>query len=70
MKADELRGKIMAHGMTIRKFCEIAGFERSTFDRKLSGKSEFNLSEIRRIRDELSLTNRETCNIFFTDEVT
>lgn len=70
MRANLLRGKIAEHGMTIGKFCESADFNRSTFDRKMSGESEFNLGEMKRIRNELQLTAEETCNIFFADEVT
>lgn len=69
MKKNLLRGKITEHGMTIGEFCERAEFIRSTFDRKMSGKSSFNVDEIRRIKDELSLTAEETCNIFFADKV-
>ena len=65
MKANELKGKIVASGMTIGEFCEKNGFVRSTFDRKLSGQSEFDRGEIERIICALGLSLEETRNIFF-----
>ena len=70
MKANTLRGKISECGMSVKKFCKVADFARSTFDRKMKGESSFDLSEANRIRDVLHLTDEETCNIFFTNEVT
>ena len=70
MRANVLKGKIVENGMTIGEFCEQAKFVRSTFDRKLSGASEFDRDEIERIIDVLGLTWDEARNIFFADEVT
>lgn len=69
MKANVLRGKIVENEMTIGQFCEAAGFARSTFDRKLNGRSEFDREEIGRIIAVLRLTDEETRNIFFADGV-
>ena len=70
MNASKLRGKIAESGMTIGEFCEKAGFKRSTFDRKIHGKSDFTLCEARRIINVLQLTDDETRNIFFAKMVT
>ena len=70
MRSNVLRGKIVENGMTIREFCDQANFVRSTFDRKLSGASEFDRDEIERIIDVLGLTWDDARNIFFADEVT
>lgn len=70
MNANELRGKIVANGMNVGSFCERFDFNRSTFDRKLSGLSEFNRNEIERIVHALSLSPDDIRNIFFADEVT
>lgn len=70
MRANELRGKIVANGMTIGEFCEKANFVRSTFNRKLNGSSQFDRDEIERIIDVLGLTWDEARNIFFAEEVT
>lgn len=65
MNANELKGKIIARGMTIQDFCDRFGFVRATFDRKLNGSSEFNRDEIERVIDALGLTWDEARNIFF-----
>ena len=65
VKANELRGKITARGMTIGEFCKRFGFVRCTFDRKLNGKSEFDRRDIERIIAALDLSQEETRNIFF-----
>lgn len=69
MNFAELRGKIVSKGYTIDSFCKKAGFVRATFDRRLSGKSEFNRSEIIRIITVLDLTMDETRAIFFAGSV-
>ena len=70
MNANELKGKIVANGMNVGSFCERFDFNRSTFDRKLSGSSEFNRNEIERIVHALSLSPEDIRNIFFADQVT
>ena len=70
MNASKLRGKITEAGMTVGEFCEKAGFNRSTFDRKIHGKSQFTLGEIRRIITILELSDADARNIFFAEEVT
>lgn len=70
MNANELKGKIASNGMNVRSFCEQFHFNRSTFDRKLNGLSDFKRSEIERIIHALSLTPEELRNIFFADQVT
>jgi hypothetical protein len=69
VKANELRGRIVAQGMTVGELCERYGFVRSTFGRKLTGKSECDRGEIERIIAALDLTQEETRNIFFADGV-
>lgn len=65
MKENLLRAKIVEKGFNIDSFCKEAGFVRSTFDRKLTGQTEFDRSEIQKIIDVLELTNDEIRNIFF-----
>lgn len=69
MKTNALRGKIVEKGMNIGQFCEAAGFARTTFDRKLNGRTEFSRNDISRIIEILQLTDEETRNIFFADGV-
>lgn len=70
MNTNELKGKIVANGMNVGSFCERFSFNRSTFDRKLNGASEFNRNEIERIVHALDLSPEDIRNIFFTDQVT
>ena len=65
MKENLLRAKIVELGFNIGSFCKAAGFTQTTFNRKLTGKSEFNLSEIQRMVSTLKMTDEEICNIFF-----
>jgi hypothetical protein len=69
MNADKIRGKIVENRMSIGEFCKVAGFNRATFDRKMSGRSEFTRGEIERISSVLNLTDEEMCTIFFENVV-
>jgi len=69
MDVNILKGKIVERCGTIQEFCDRAVFNRSTFDRKMNGKSEFTMEEVRRIVNVLSLSEEETRNIFFADVV-
>jgi len=64
-----LRQRIRDAGMNIGEFCEAAGFVRATFDRKITGKNEFDREEICRIRDTLQLSDEDIRDIFFDKEV-
>lgn len=70
MNANELKGKITANGMNVHSFCERNGFNRSTFDRKLNGSSEFTRDEIEKIISALNLTWDDVHKIFFADNIT
>lgn len=70
MNVNVLKGKIVERGFTVESFCAAAGFNRSTFDRKVSGKNEFDLGEVRRIVQILHLNHEEMRSIFFADDVT
>jgi transcriptional regulator with XRE-family HTH domain len=69
MNTAELKGRIVAKGFTTERFCKEAGIVRSTFDRKMSGKSEFDRSEMLRMIRVLNLNMDEVYNIFFAKEV-
>lgn len=60
-----LRAKIIEKGYNVDTFCAKAGFARSTFDRKLTGKTDFDRSEIEKIIEVLDLKDEELRNIFF-----
>lgn len=67
MNTAKLRGKIAEKGFTVKSFCEAAEINRSTFDRKMGGRSEFDREEIEKIIRVLELTDEETKLIFFTE---
>lgn len=69
MNVNLLRGKIVEKGFNIDSFCKATGFVRSTFDRKMSGQSEFTRDEIAIIIDTLNLTDDEIRAIFFPNSV-
>lgn len=63
----KLEYEIKSRGITISKFCDDLGINRSTFYKKCCGKSEFTQSEIQRIVDYLGLDS--PMGIFFADKV-
>lgn len=65
MDTKELRGKIVARYENIKKFCAAVGFNRSTFDRKLNGESEFDREDMMKIINGLNLSWDEARKIFF-----
>lgn len=69
MRENLLRAKIVERGFTVESFCVAAGFNRSTFDRKLTGQNEFTRAEIEKIIIVLCLTDEEVRRIFFPNLV-
>ena len=62
-----LEYKMRIKGKNISDMCEMLGISRSAFYRKCNGKSEFTISEIRKIVDFLGLDS--PVEIFFGEEV-
>lgn len=62
-----LQYKMRIKGKNISDMCEMLGISRSAFYRKCNGKSEFTISEIRKIVDFLGLDS--PVEIFFAKEV-
>lgn len=62
-----LEYKMRIKGKNISDMCEMLGISRSAFYRKCNGKSEFNLNEIKKIVEFLSLDS--PVEIFFAEEV-
>ena len=69
MRENLLRAKIVEKGFTVESFCSAAGFNRSTFDRKLTGQNEFTRAEIEKIIVVLCLSDEEIRKIFFPNLV-
>lgn len=71
MNKAKLRGKIFECGFNIDSFCRVAGFARSTFDRKMDPDTNvpFTRDEIERIIEILNLSDDEIRLIFFPNLV-
>lgn len=64
-----LREKIADSGMTIIAIAKKSGIKRETLYNKMSGKSEFNASEISSLTKTLRLSAEERDAIFFAEKV-
>ena len=69
MDRNGLRGRIIAKGFSIDAFCKAIGMTRVTFNRRMSGKTEFTRDEIAKIMEVLELTVEEMYSIFFIKKV-
>lgn len=57
MNANLIRGKIAECGLTQQKLAEKAGISVNSLSRKLSGKRDFRLEEVKRICAVLNIEN-------------
>ena len=62
-----LEYEIKKQGLSLEEFCDKIGMSRSAFYRKCNGLSDFTLSEMNSIINELGL--KSPVGIFFTPEV-
>jgi hypothetical protein len=71
MKKNVLESKMKLYGDTQPTLAEFMGISVQTFCRKVNGKdgSEFNQSEIQKIRERYNLTDQEVVDIFFGHNV-
>lgn len=69
MNAHALKAKMVLLNVTTDELCTELGISRSAFYRKISGKSEFTRDEIQKIIEVLSMSTKETLDIFFGQEV-
>lgn len=65
----KLAAAITSKGMLFKEFCKTAGIDFQRFWSAITGSREFRQSEIVTIRTVLSLTDEETREIFFPEEV-
>lgn len=63
----KLEYEIKSNGYTVAEFCEKLGISRSAYHRKVKGKTEFTLTEIKSICSILNIDS--PMDIFFTDKV-
>lgn len=71
MNVNKLRGKIVENGMTIEKFAERIGINRSTLYRRLGGGTceRFTVGEVRQMSEVLNLSSQDVVDIFFGRDV-
>lgn len=60
-----LKAAIVRAGYTQGEFAEKIGVSFNTLTRKMSGVSSFNIDEVDKAREVLSIDNSEVCAIFF-----
>lgn len=65
MNEMELRGEMVKHGFTMAKLAEAIGIGKKAMWNKLTGKSDFKQSEIKKICSVLNLDNDQIIAIFF-----
>jgi transcriptional regulator with XRE-family HTH domain len=64
MNESELRGKIVANGLNLKKYATVLGISIPTLSGRLSGKTKFKTDEITKSVECLHLTRDETFDIF------
>lgn len=65
MNASELRAELARNGLTIPKTAEKIGISKKALYCKLDGSSEFKQSEIKALKELLSLSDTRVNEIFF-----
>lgn len=64
MNKNLLKSIIYKKGMTIKKVAEKLGITRISLSMKMSGKTQFSIEDIKKLRKILGLTNKEIIEIF------
>lgn len=64
-----LKAEMLMKDIKIPILAEKIGIDKTTFYRKISGKSDFTISEIYKIIDELKISNEKIVDIFFNQKV-
>ena len=64
MNKNLLKSIIYKKGMTIKKVAEMLGITRISLSMKISGKTNFSVEDIKKLRKILGLTNKEIIEIF------
>lgn len=69
MKINELKAEIVRNGLTIEKFADKAGIDRTTMWRRFKEPDDFALKEITSMSKVLGLNGTRILEIFFNDGV-
>ena len=68
MNYQELKGRIRAKGLTYEDVSKKTGIGISALNNKLSGKTKFNVQEVKSISDCLDIQSTEIVKYFFNDK--
>ncbi len=66
MNIDKLNGKIAENRMNREMLAEKLGINRSSIYRKLDNADKITIGEAKKIKEILSLSDEEACEIFLT----
>lgn len=69
MNISELRAAMARKNISVPQLASLIGISKKTLYSRLSGETDFNLSEIRKIALVLKLSEAEILNIFFALKV-
>lgn len=69
MNISELKAAMARKDINIPKLSELLEINKKTMYSRFSGKTEFSLSEIKKIAEVLELSNEDILIIFFTEKV-
>lgn len=64
-----LKAEMLMEDIKVPQLAQTIGIDKVTFYRKLSGKSEFTISEIYNIIEVLKIPDEKIVSIFFTKKV-
>ena len=65
---NKLRGKIVEHYGTMTAYAKALGMTKAQLSNRLTGKTDFTLSDILKSMQLLNLSNSEVIECFFTPE--
>ena len=69
LNVDKLKAKIVENRTNVHELSKRIGIDKSTFYRKLSGRTDFTIKEASMISKELQLTHDEVNAIFFNQNI-
>lgn len=65
MRSNKLKAKFVEKEMSVKDVCVFLGLSKTSLLSKMNGRTQFKLNELRKIVDELDLTQAEVKEIFF-----
>ena len=69
MDVKELRYQIARSGLTREKLGKLLGVTKTTIHRRLTGKTEWTLTELQKLKEILELSDEMLRQIFFSEKV-